>query len=87
MDRRSKIILIIFSVVLIGIIVTEIVRPKPINWSFSFTAEDKIPFGCYVLYEELPNLFPESDIDKVTESLYEVLVNRDTTLKIQLSAY
>lgn len=80
MDKRSKIIMIVFAVVLLGIIVTEIVRPKPIDWSSSFTAEDKIPFGCYVLYEELPTLFPDSKIEKVNKSLYEVLVDRDTTL-------
>ncbi len=79
MDKRSKIILAIFLAVLIGIVVTEIVRPKPLNWRPSYTASDRIPFGCYVLYEELPNLFPEQEIYSSNESLYNILANRDTS--------
>ena len=79
MDRRAKIIIGIFVTVLLGIIVTEIVRPKPLNWRPSYTLVDKIPFGCYVLYHELPQLFPNSDVTDVTESVYDFLVGRDTT--------
>ncbi|MCM4169938.1 DUF4350 domain-containing protein [Arenibacter sp. TNZ] len=79
MDKRSKIILGIFIVVLMGIVVTEIVRPKPLNWKPSYTSSDKIPFGCYVLFKELPNLFPEQEIKSSNESLYNVLIDRDTS--------
>ncbi len=65
-------------VVLLGIITTEITRPKPINWKPSYTATDKIPFGCYVLHSELPNLFPNQEIVDVNASLYESFVTRDT---------
>ena len=79
MDRRSKIILGIFLTVLIGIVVTEIVRPKPLNWRSSYTAADKIPFGCYVLFKELPNLFPDQEIYSSNESLYNILAGRDSS--------
>lgn len=78
MDKRSKIILGLFLTVLIGIIVTEIVRPKPLNWKPSYTSSDKIPFGCYVLFHELPNLFPGQKIHATNESLYNTLSLRDT---------
>ena len=64
--------------VLLGIIVTEIVRPKPINWRPSYTATSKIPFGCFVLFNELPTLFPNSKIETVEESVYDVLIKRDS---------
>jgi hypothetical protein len=79
MDKRSKIILGLFLAVLIGIIVTEIVRPKPLNWKPSYTSSDKIPFGCYVLFHELPHLFPGQKIHSSNESLYNILTQRDTT--------
>lgn len=79
MDRRSKIVIVVFIVVVLGIIVTEIVRPKPINWRPSYTAVDKIPFGCYVLYNELPSIFPESTIETIQESVYDALTERDST--------
>ncbi len=64
---------------LLGIIVTELVRPKPLNWRPSYTANDKIPFGCHVLFEELPVLFPEVDIQRTEETPFSVLFERDTT--------
>lgn len=79
MDRRSKIIIGLFAAVLLAIIVTEIVRPKPLNWRPSYTATDKIPFGCHVLFNELPTLFPGNEIKSVDESLYNLLSERDTT--------
>jgi len=81
LDKRSKIILIIFAVVLVSIIVTEIVRPRPINWKPSYTSTSKIPFGCYVLYNELPILFPKSKSEKVAQSVYDFMIKRDTTKK------
>ena len=79
MDKRSKIILGFFLAVLIGIVVTEVVRPKPVNWRPSYRSSDKIPFGCYVLYNELPGLFPGQKIHTSNQSLYNILANRDST--------
>ncbi|RDY58304.1 DUF4350 domain-containing protein [Flagellimonas nanhaiensis] len=80
MDRRSKIVIGIFVLAVLGIIITEIVRPKPLNWRPSYTSTDKIPFGCYVLYNELPSLFVNDTIKTIDKSVYDVLVETDTTL-------
>ncbi len=81
MDRRSKIILWIFGLVLLSIIVSEVVRPRPLDWRPSYTLKDKIPFGCFVLYNELPSLFPNSKIHTVEESVYDLMVERDSSEK------
>ena len=80
MGKRSKIILGLLVTVLIGIIVTEIVRPRPINWRPSYTSISKIPFGCYVLFNELPSIFPNNDIEKVEKSVYDLLIENDSTI-------
>lgn len=80
MERRSKIILGFLIAVLVGIIVTEIVRPRPINWRPSYTSISKIPFGCFVLFNELPSLFPNSEIQSVEESIYNVLIKNDSSI-------
>ncbi|MFD2099239.1 DUF4350 domain-containing protein [Flagellimonas iocasae] len=80
MDRKSKIVIALFAMVVIIIIITEVVRPKPINWSPSYTSTDKIPFGCYVLYSELPSLFPNDTIETVDKSVYDLMVDRDSSL-------
>ncbi|MDF0717563.1 DUF4350 domain-containing protein [Muricauda sp. 334s03] len=79
MDKKSKIVIGIFALVVVGIIITEVVRPKPINWNPSYTATDKIPFGCHVLYNELPTIFPNNTIETVQESVYNVLLERDSS--------
>lgn len=79
MGKRSKIILGLLIAVLIGIIVTEIVRPRPINWSPSYTMTAKIPFGCYILFNELTAIFPSSEIETADRSIYDVLVERDSS--------
>lgn len=80
MDKRSKIIIGVFALVVLGIIITEVSRPTPINWKPSYTAKDKIPFGGYILFNELEQLFPNSNITKIEESLYYVMEERDTAL-------
>lgn len=72
--------------VVFGIIITEVVRPRPINWRPSYTNTDKIPFGCYVLYNELPTLFKNSDIQSSYENPYDVLISRDS-LNTQKSGF
>lgn len=81
MDRRTKIITGLFIAVLLGIIITELVRPKPLDWRPSYTANDKIPFGCFVLFEELPVLFPGVAIEKTEETPFSVLFDRDSSGK------
>ena len=81
MDRKSKIVIGLFVAVILGIIITELVRPRPINWRPSYTAEDTIPFGCFVLYNELPSLFANETIEKVDESVYDILVASDSTVR------
>lgn len=79
MDKRSKIILGLFIIALLGIIGTEILRPRPINWRPSYTATDKIPFGNYILFRELQQMFPGHPVHQVNESLYTVLAERDSS--------
>lgn len=80
LQRRSKIILGLLVAVLVGIVVTELVRPKPINWRPSYTSDSKIPFGCYVLFNELQTIFPNSNIESVEESVYDLLIDRDSSI-------
>jgi hypothetical protein len=79
MDKRTKIIVGLFVVVLLGIIITEIVRPKPLDWNPSYTSGAKVPFGCHVLFQELPTLFKNQKIKEVNDSFYNLLASRDST--------
>lgn len=84
LDRRSKNILIAFGFILLLILITEVARPKPLSWKSSFTAVDKIPFGSYVLFEELASIFKNTTIEKIKGDPYEFL--KDSTYQ-KNSAY
>ncbi len=55
------------------IIIIELVRPKPLNWHNSYTSFDKIPFGSYVLAEELPNFLGTDHFTKIPVHPFEFL--------------
>src|SRR5690606_39213737 len=84
LDKRSKKVLWIFGIALLGIVITELVRPKPIDWRPSYTAADKIPFGSFVLFEEINSLFKNIEIEKIQKDPYEFLTEGNYT---QNSAY
>mgnify|MGYP006289113181 CR=1 FL=1 len=46
-------------------------QKQPVDWSFSYSRNDKIPYGSYVLYESLPQLFPASDISENNKSFFQ----------------
>lgn len=48
-------------------------RPKEVDWSRTYSREDKIPYGTYILYRSLPFLFPDAKVISVNFSLYEEL--------------
>ena len=50
MDKRSKIALYLIGAVIVFMMIAEIAKPKALNWRDSFSAADRIPLGCYVLF-------------------------------------
>ncbi len=75
LDKRSKRVLWVFGIALLGIVITELVRPKPIDWRASYISTDKIPFGGFVLFEEATSLFKNTEIEKIAKDPYEFLTD------------
>lgn len=81
---------IVFLVALFVVVVYfEATAPRPVSWESSFTRQDRIPFGGYILFDLLPQLFPESDIAVASSPAYNVLVDsyRDGTNYIFINNY
>jgi len=51
----------------------EATKPKPIDWSPSFNRNHKKPWGTYILFRELKNIFKNSDVETVNQTPYERL--------------
>jgi hypothetical protein len=66
-DKRSKTILYILMGAVILLFAVESSRPRPVEWTMSFTSGDKIPYGCYVLYDQLSNVFPGQKIRPINQ--------------------
>ena len=72
MERNLK-FYIMLGVSLSLVILAEWLIPPAVNWSPSFSAADKIPYGAYVPYHLMGYLFPDSNIRVVQISPYELL--------------
>ena len=58
--RKSEIkYLVVLCVLFVGLVLFEVYKPKPVDWTQTFSNKDKIPYGTYVLYSMMENLFPE----------------------------
>ncbi|WP_299899653.1 DUF4350 domain-containing protein [uncultured Aquimarina sp.] len=75
MDKKSRNILILFGLAFLTIIIVEVTRPKPINWNSSYISSDKIPFGCYIAFEELKTYNGQSEVNLINKNPYDFLSN------------
>jgi len=55
------------------LVVIESVKPKPVNWTPTFSSKDKIPFGSFALFEMLDSLFPKEGILVSSQPVYNTL--------------
>ncbi|MTI32845.1 DUF4350 domain-containing protein [Xanthovirga aplysinae] len=55
------------------LIVMEVSKPKPIDWSMNFTKNSKIPYGNFILHDLLPELLPNKKVQTVEETAYLLL--------------
>lgn len=70
----KKVLITTLSVIAVFIVLTIIAdayAPKELNWRPSYSVDNKIPLGLYVLNEETPNLFKGDTIEKISTSPYE----------------
>ncbi len=61
----------ILAIVFIGVVLLQYTQPKPINWSKTYLQKDKIPFGCYAIY----NLLEDNFANKVVlnqQTIYDI---------------
>jgi len=73
MPRRNKIYLAAILVLFTALIVIRHFAPRPVNWMLNFSGNRKSPYGCSVLNEQLPVLFPGKEITVNTASFYLTL--------------
>ncbi len=76
MKKYSKFI-IVFILTFLLFVIVRITEPKGIDWSLSFSKDDKIPYGSYILYQVLPELFPKEEIQVSQYPVYNILKGKE----------
>jgi hypothetical protein len=61
---------IVLALIFLSLVLLAYLTPKEINWTPTYTRSDKIPYGDYVLYERLKDLFPGSEIGLPDKGFY-----------------
>lgn len=69
--KKNKIYIILFVIILILFVLGELLIPKEVDWSLSFSEDDKIPFGCYILHKEYKEIVEKENFENNNLSLYE----------------
>jgi len=73
--RDFKIYIIIASLLIIGYLVAQYNRPAPVNWQPTLAYHDKIPFGTFILHNQLKQIFPGATIINTNKSAYSTFHN------------
>ena len=56
-----------------GYVAMEYNRPKPLDWTPTYANKDKIPYGTFVLFDQLPRLLGTDSIEVVRVPAYSQL--------------
>jgi hypothetical protein len=67
------------TILLVIYLVAQYNKPAPVNWQPTLYYNDKIPFGTYVLYRQLPQLFPGAKVTNTNQNLYDAFHNKHIT--------
>ena len=71
--KSLRIYLIVFSALLFIYLIAQYNRPKKVNWNDSFDFNEKIPYGSYIFYNHLNDIFPGAKSQTFREPPYNVL--------------
>jgi hypothetical protein len=62
-SRRIKFFTWLSGFAALVLIVAVIFAPRPLDWSYSFSRRDNIPFGGHLVFESMNSLFPGQPIE------------------------
>ena len=71
--KDLKIYFSVGSILLIIYLIVQYNQPKPVDWTPTFSRRDKIPFGSYIFYKRLSDIFPGAAIRSFQQPPYLTL--------------
>ena len=52
----------------------ESMAPEPLDWQLSFSKADKIPYGSFIIYDVLEDLFPAAYINSESLPIVDIFL-------------
>ena len=62
-------------------------RPKPVDWSPTYLSTDKIPYGTYIFYHQLNDVFPGAAVSSSRQPVYNTLSDAATAHRYRPGSY
>ncbi len=75
--KGYRIFIFVFVTLLVLYIIGQLNRPKDFDWSVTLRNDDKNPYGAYILYNQVKQLFPSASLQSHREPAYNVLDKND----------
>lgn len=75
-DRKYVLILVILTIVMV---LVKILQPTPVDWSESYSASEKKPFGAFILNELLATEFKIPEVTSNNQPIFESQLGIDRT--------
>lgn len=64
------------ALLLIIFILSQVNQPQETDWTPTYVKEDKIPFGLYILHQEIKTIFPGTTLEISKQRAYNTLKNK-----------
>lgn len=77
--KGLRVYLIASAIALILYLTAQYFQPKPTDWTPTYLKEDKIPFGLYILNQEIGQLFPNTQLSISRLPAYNTLKDKNLT--------
>jgi len=61
----------VLAIIFIAVVLLHYFKPEPVNWSRTYNKADKIPFGCYAIFNLLEGTYAES-VEVNSQDLYNL---------------
>ena len=75
MTKNLKFIIPV-TVIFVVMVLVKLFTPEPTDWNPSYSKNDKIPYGSFLLYEILPDLFTGRNIETTNLPFYNITRER-----------
>lgn len=75
--KSYKFSLVVSVLLLVIYIIAQIYKPEPLDWTITLSQKDKNPFGAYIVYNQLQQVFPNAKIITSREPFYTHLNDKE----------